>query len=128
MSLFRKITQLFSGKVPVESTQGVQVYDLRSTEDRAIAQRAHTGDSLGPGVDTLVTELVEIGSRDAFLTVGPNRENVRDPRTQEVGRLLAARGGKALMKAAYYRVEARCGSTLAGHLSIAWDGIGGWMK
>lgn len=37
MTLFRKITQLFSGKAPVEPTQGAQVYDLWSTEDRAIA-------------------------------------------------------------------------------------------
>ena len=104
-----------------------QVVDLRSSEDRGIAQRARDGQSLGPEIDSLVAELIEIGERDEFITINEQRENVHDPRAKEIGRILELRGGRPLMQAAYYKVEGRCGSTLANHLSYVWSGIGGWM-
>jgi hypothetical protein len=68
-----------------------------------------------------------MGARDEFMTINEQRENVHNPRAKEIGRILESRGGKPLMKAAYYQVEVKCGTTLANHLSYVWNGIGGWM-
>jgi len=80
-----------------------QVVDLRTPEDRAIAQRVRAGESLGPENDALVAELVDIGARDKFITTDEQELNVHNPRAKEIGRILETLGGKPLMKAAFYR-------------------------
>ena len=127
MSLLRKLTGLL-GLTKADPQQHLQAIDLWSAEDRSITERAHAGESLGPENEPLVSELIEMGAGDEFITVDQCNMNVHNPRAKEIGRILASRGGKPLMRSAYYRVEAKCGSTLASHLSSVWNGIGGWMS
>ena len=117
MSLLRKLGEIL-GIHRSTREPGIQVVDLWSAEDRAIAAQAQAGTLPGDENRPLVEELIELGRHGT---------NSYSPRAQEIGRILSSRGGKPLMKAAYYQLQAHCGPGRASHLNYVWNGIGGWM-
>lgn len=106
------------------STQGVTVYDFRSPEVKSEEARmmadATAGRSLGPEVDALVDELLQI---DRFIPGG-----VRNARAREIGAVLYSKGNGhvRLMLEAYFRVQQHhaCGAIAARELSACWSGLG----
>ncbi len=126
MSLLRKLGEIL-GIHRSTREPGIQVVDLWSAEDRAIAAQAQAGTLPGDENRPLVEELIELGRRDELILQDEHGTNSYSPRAQEIGRILSSRGGKPLMKAAYYQLQAHCGPGRASHLDYVWNGIGGWM-
>jgi|GEM_PF-414451 len=109
---------------------GKPVKDMRDDKERQIARDAYVGKSLGPDVDRLVTELIQIGRTDDYLSMTPGvkfNEYRRNIRACEIGEVLNERGGMDLMQAAYYRVRAAL-PVKARALECAWGGIGEWLS
>jgi ankyrin repeat protein len=112
---------------------GRLMYDARSIEERQLEIDAYAGTSLGPEVDTLVTELIQIGRTDGYLCTDPHSmqgkfdEKNRHIRAREIAEALNTRGGISLMRAAHYRVQAALGSLCARYLEVAWGYIGDWL-
>jgi hypothetical protein len=108
---------------------GMPVVDLRDEKERQIEKKAYAGESLGPEVDRLVAELMQIGRTDGYLSMQPGgkfNENCRHIRAREIGEALNKRGGMDLMQAAYYRVRAALPDE-ARSLESAWGYIGEWL-
>lgn len=104
--------------------------DLRLEEEKQMEREAYSGVSLGPDVDALVIELVEIGQRDDFISDpgGFFNKNGQHMRAREIGVTLNIRGGIKLMQAVYYRVSAALGPARARSLEFTWAYIGNWQS
>ncbi|KYK37353.1 MAG: hypothetical protein AYK18_10190 [Theionarchaea archaeon DG-70] len=102
--------------------------DLQSDKEKCVEKRAYSSLSLGPDVDVLVTELVEIGRTCGFIsTPGGNfDDNGYHIRARQIGILLDKIGGMELMQAAYYRIVAILGPVAGRTLEVAWGYIGNW--
>lgn len=109
----------------------IEFLDLRSDEERQIEREAYAGVSLGPEVDALVAELIEIGRNEDFLSMqtgGNFNEYGKHIRTREIGARLNEMGGIRLMQAAWYRVRAILGAGHGRSLEVAWGNIGDWQS
>lgn len=102
--------------------------DLRSDREKRIEKRANNGLSLGPEIDELITELVEIGRISDFISIsgGSFDDNGYHIRARQIGVQLNKIGGIELMQAAYYRVAAVLGPVVSRSLEVAWGYIGDW--
>jgi hypothetical protein len=83
-----------------------------------------------PEVERLVSELVQIGKGDDFLSErsgGAFDQNCRHKRAREIGDRLNTLGGLRLMELTRNRVRKQLGANLAAHLEYAWDDIGAWV-
>lgn len=102
--------------------------DLRSDKEKRVEKRAYSSLSLGPDVDVLIAELVEIGRTCGFISApgGNFDDNGYHIRTRQIGMQLDKIGGMELMQAAYYRVVAILGPVAGRSLEIAWGYIGNW--
>jgi hypothetical protein len=81
-------------------------------------------------IDDLISELVEIGRNQDFLSERPGGEfnaQCHNIRARAIGRRFNDLGGQDLMQAVYARVRRKLGSNMASHLEYAWDGIGKWV-
>jgi len=126
------LRRLFGRKRPAgeDLLSGMKVIDFRSDEERQIEREAEAGLSLGPEVDSLVAELIEIGRSDGFLSMqagGKFNKNHKHIRAREVGTRLNEIGGMKLMQATGYRVGATLGAGPARELESAWGYIGEWL-
>ena len=89
---------------------------------------------LGPEVEKLLAELVQIGIRDDFLSERPGagfNSQCRSIRARQIGTRLFEIGKMPLMEYAQRRVRHKSGKkgrSLAEHLEYAWAEIGDWMK
>ncbi len=84
---------------------------------------------LRPEVERLLTELIQIGKMDDFLSERPGGSfNVqcRHLRAIQIGKRLDEIGGFALMEFARRRIRRSLGAQLTAHLEYCWDGIGKW--
>ena len=87
-----------------------------------------------PEVEKLLSELVQIGQRDDFLSERPGagfNAQCRNIRARQIGTRLHDIGGMALMEYAQRQVKRKSGKkgkSLAEHLEYAWAEIGKWMK
>ena len=91
---------------------------------------ARAGRSLGPEIDSLVTELLDIGQHDGFLSLEPGGkfdEGKRHIRARQIGEKLNQLGELRLMQAVYYRITVNAGSIRSRGLEFAWRDIGGWL-
>jgi hypothetical protein len=82
-------------------------------------------------VGKLITELIQIGKTDDFLSERPGRPfnaQCRHVRAREIGLRLNNIGGVPLMEMAYRRVKKSLGVSLASHLEYAWSEIGSWLS
>jgi hypothetical protein len=78
----------------------------------------------------LMTELIEIGSKEDFLSERPGGSydiHCHHVRTRAIGKRLLALGGLPLMEAVRDRMKKKLGSVLVEHLNYAWSDIGGWL-
>jgi len=108
----------------------VTVTDSRPAKERQIEREAYAGLSLGPEIDPLVTELIEIGLSDGFLSAqlcDKFNENRQHMGARRIGQLLNEKGGKELMQAVWYRVRDRLGPGLGSELEECWHEIGDWL-
>ena len=126
------LRRLFSKKKqdPYEKLFGSKVIYLRSDEEKQTEKEANAGKSLGPEADRLVTELIEIGRSEGFLTLRTRAHfdyKQRHKRTRKIGKILNKMGGMKLMVASCYRVRAKLGATQGRHLEAAWGHIGEWL-
>ena len=114
---------------PYDPTLDLHFVDLRSDEERQIEREAYTGVTLGPDVDPLLEELMEIGRICDFVSDsgGDFNEHGQHIRTREIGVTLNRIGGMELMQAVYYRILAVLGLTRARSLEFAWGHIGHWL-
>ncbi len=81
-------------------------------------------------VEQLLTELLQIGGGDDFLSERPGAGfdlQCRHIRTRVIGVRLNEIGGLALLEYAFRRVSRRLGKPLGEHLRYAWDEIGDWI-
>ncbi len=87
-----------------------------------------------PEVEKLLSELVQIGIRDDFLSERPGagfNSQCRNVRARQIGTRLLDIGGMPLMEFAQRRVRRKSGKkgrSLSEHLEYAWAEIGDWMK
>ncbi|TLM99783.1 hypothetical protein FDZ73_21105 [bacterium] len=80
-------------------------------------------------VDRLLTELIQIGKMEDFLSERPGGAfNVqsRHIRAIQIGKRLDEIGGLPMMEFAKRRVRRRLGAQLTSHLDYCWEGIGKW--
>lgn len=103
--------------------------DLRSDKEKQIEREAYAGLSLGPEVDALVAQLIEIGQTCDFVSdSGDNFDgNGYHIRAREIGIRLNEIGGMELMQTVCYRVVAILGPGLGRSLEVAWGYIGNWQ-
>jgi hypothetical protein len=103
--------------------------DLRSDEEKRIEREAYAGLSLGPEVDSLVAQLVEIGQAYDYISgSGDNFDgNGYHIRAREIGMRLNEVGGMELMQTVHYKVVAILGPRLGRSLEVAWGYIGDWQ-
>ncbi len=114
MSIWRR---LFGKKEPprqdervVGEFMGKPVIDLRDDKEREIERDAYAGESLGPDVDRLVAELIQIGRTDGYVSMTPGgkfNEKCNHVRACEIGEALNKRGGTDLMLAAHTELAQR---------------------
>jgi hypothetical protein len=127
--------------------ENVDFYDLRSEEERQIEADAVAGKSLGPALDALIDELLQVCGQSscvcpyeldqAVADLFQSRDGDGPPwvhkRVREIGKTLADRGGKSSMQAAYYRVlyayppQSSSGVDIPSDVSRAWDGLHDWQ-
>ncbi|MEK7652976.1 MAG: hypothetical protein AAB358_00620 [Patescibacteria group bacterium] len=108
---------------------GRPVIDLRDSKERQIEKDAHAGRSLGPDIDRLVTELIQIGETDGYLSMtqgGKFNKDCVHIRAHEIGESLNKRGGIDLMQAVHYRIRVALPGK-ARSLERAWGYIGEWL-
>lgn len=82
-------------------------------------------------VDRLLTELIQIGKMDDFLSERPGTGfNIqsRHIRAIQIGKRLDEIGGLRLMEFSRRRVRRNLGAQLASHLDYCWEGIGKWVS
>lgn len=115
-------------KSDVHNPKNSYFADLRSEKEKCIEKRAHNGFSLGPEIDELIIELVEIGRINDFISIpGGNFDgNGYHRGARQIGVRLNQIGGIELMQAAYYRVAAVLGPVAGRSLEVAWGYIGDW--
>lgn len=105
----------------------VKVYDIRSKEEKRIAEEGARGigvDSETDKVMQLVAEAYDLGKRNGFRLF---KEYPQYKRIRSIGKRIHRRGGMEAMQRSYYYIRAqniKLGSMLDGF----WDGIGSWMK
>ena len=81
-------------------------------------------------IDKLVTELIEIGRKDDFLSERPGGQfssQCHNIRARAIGRRLNEIGGLELMQMAREKVRRKLKMNMASHLDYAWTDIGKWM-
>ncbi len=81
-------------------------------------------------VDRLITELIQIGQREDFLSERPGagfNAQCHNIRARQIGERLHAIGGLELMGQADKRVRKKLGGQLSAHLEYCWNEIGGWL-
>lgn len=81
-------------------------------------------------VQGLISELVEIGRVDDFLSERPGvpfNSQCRHIQARKIGTRLNEIGGLALMEYAHRKVQRTLSKNLADHLEYAWAGIGKWL-
>lgn len=102
--------------------------DIRSNREKQIEREAYASLSLGPEIDPLVAELVEIGRNcDFFSNPGGSFDNKGyNIRAREIGTRLNEIGGIELMQLVYYRAMAILGPGFGRSLEVAWEYIGDW--
>jgi hypothetical protein len=112
-----------------EATPELNV-DSSLEENRQVEQEAEAGLSLGPKIDNLIDELIEIGHSDGFLSTKAggkfdrNRQNIR---ARQIGQNLNEIGGLRLMKLAWWRVRFMLSPGPASReLDIIWNLVGNW--
>ncbi len=79
--------------------------------------------------EKLITELIEIGKSDDFLSERPGgmfSGQCHNIRARAIGRRLNEMGGLDLMQAARERVRRKLKMNMASHLDYAWSDIGKW--
>lgn len=81
-------------------------------------------------VSSLISELIDIGKRDDFLSERaghPFNAQCRHIRAREIGTRLNEIGGFDLMEFAAQKVRKKLGIELFSHLEFAWAEIGRWL-
>jgi len=83
-------------------------------------------------INRLITELIEIGFSDGFLSSAPGGkfdDRRRHIRAREIGKLLDQIGGLELMRKVFYEVARSFspGSGREPQLNSAWNLIGEWL-
>lgn len=81
-------------------------------------------------VEQLITELVQIGKRDDFLSERPGagfNSQCRNVRARAIGKRLDEIGGMPVMEYVFRQVRRKTSKVLGEHLEYAWDEIGKWM-
>jgi hypothetical protein len=108
--------------------KGRRVVDLRSEEEKAIAQEARS-----PLIWPLSRVKDEIAARRicrlVAVAISHKDEEYREAKydkIKRIGRQLYANGGQQRMVRVCYRVMALDG-TAGAHVRCHWDGIGGWQ-
>ncbi len=92
---------------------------LPSTVDRGLREEA----------EKLITELIDIGRKDDFLSERPGglfNGQCHNIRARAIGRRLNEIGGLELMQVARERVRRKLKMNMASHLDYAWTDIGQW--
>ena len=102
---------------------------LRNIE-RQQKKKTETSDKTS---ETLISELIEIGNTEKFVSANqtePDKydERLNHIRTREIGGLLDNSGGMPLMREAHDRVKNVLGAVVARELESAWGYIGDWMS
>ena len=112
-----------------DSLSNFDFVDLRSDKEKQIEREAYAGLSLGPEVDALIAELIEIGRTCDFVSnSGDDFDgNGYHIRAREIGTRLNEIGGMELMQAVYYNVLTALGPTRVRSLAFAWAHIGDWL-
>lgn len=109
----------------------VEVIDYRTDEERQMEREARAGVSLGPELDSVVAELIDIGRMEGFYGTGDKfDEDNRNKRAREIGMMLNEMGGFKLMQKVWYRVYLTLraeGGAQCGSLERAWGYIGDWL-
>ena len=101
--------------------------DPKYNERRESAER---GDKLDDESESLLSELVEIGKADKFLSEEKGKEfdsYCRNVRVREIGKRLDEIGGFELMQSVCIRISLMLGPCRAREMEMAWDGIGRWL-
>jgi len=129
----KKWWHLFSKKQPKgrsEQICGMKVVDCRNEGERQIEYFAKKNIRVNNEVDSLIQELVQIGSRERYISEKPgglyncNKHNIR---ARNIGYRLYSLGGHNLMLYAYYRVGFSLDNQIRGDLEYAWHNIGEWI-
>jgi hypothetical protein len=84
-----------------------------------------------PEVERLVTELINIGIKEDYLSEHPGggyNMQCRHLRTREIGKRLSELGGLSLMSWTFERVRKKAGKVAASHLEYAWEDVGEWIS
>lgn len=126
--LFRKKKK---GEPSEKKALKVRVIDYRTDEVRQIEREARAGVSLGPELDSVVAELIDIGWNEGFYGTGDKFDaNNRNKRARKIGMMLNEMGGFRLMQKVGYRVYFALhakGGPRSGSLEAVWIYIGKWM-
>ena len=105
----------------------VKVYDIRSKEEKRIAEEGTKGIGVDPETDTvmqLIAEAYDLGSRTGFRLF---EEYPQYKRIRSIGKRIHRRGGIEAMQRSYYYIRAQ-NIEFGSMLNHFWHGIGSWMK
>ena len=81
-------------------------------------------------VERLITELIQIGQKEDFLSERPGSPfdgRCHHMRARAIGKRLNEIGGVELMTAVQKRIQQKSGANLADHLAYCWSEIGKWI-